>query len=60
MYTDGYFASGVDTSVRLHAKKKSPVYYFEFDYRGTNSYSNILGDPSTDYGKLFVSKLMHV
>ncbi|KAJ9584570.1 hypothetical protein L9F63_021080, partial [Diploptera punctata] len=49
LYTDAIFLSALDTSVKLHAKRKPPVYYYEFDYRGTNSYSSVLGDPTTDY-----------
>ncbi|XP_069696446.1 esterase E4-like [Periplaneta americana] len=43
MYSFGSFKYGINTGAKLHAKRGAKVYYYEFNYRGTNSYSTMYG-----------------
>jgi hypothetical protein len=53
MFTDGLFLHGADRAVSLHSQTgAAPVFYYYFTYRGSNSYSTILGDATRNYGEM--------
>ncbi|XP_069696407.1 juvenile hormone esterase-like [Periplaneta americana] len=58
MYTDGYILFGTDEAVKLHSQKDTPVYYYYFDYRGTNSYSTLFMDGN--YGVAHQDELLYL
>ncbi|XP_069694783.1 uncharacterized protein [Periplaneta americana] len=61
MFTDSWFLSGADQSVKKHlAQGSAPIYYYYFDYRGTDSYSTLYGDPKTDFGTSHSDELLYV
>ncbi|XP_069696448.1 esterase FE4-like isoform X2 [Periplaneta americana] len=43
MYGDAGFKHGFYLAAKLHAMRGAQVFYYEFDYRGTNSYSTNFG-----------------
>nr|CAD7607963.1 unnamed protein product [Timema genevievae] len=47
MFTDNVMLSGTDEAVKKHRKSaSSPVFYYYFDYKGTNTFASLLGDAS--------------
>nr|CAD7459869.1 unnamed protein product [Timema tahoe] len=52
MFTDNVMLSGTDEAVKKHRKSaSSSVFYYYFDYKGTNTFASLLGDASLhDYG----------
>ncbi|PSN42536.1 hypothetical protein C0J52_03842 [Blattella germanica] len=61
MFTDSWFLSGADEAVKLHVDTDAaPVFYYYFDYRGTDSYSTLYGDPTTDYGVSHSDELLYI
>ncbi|CAG2061043.1 unnamed protein product, partial [Timema podura] len=52
MFTDNVMLSGTDEAVKKHRKSaSSPIFYYYFDYKGTNTFASLLGDASLhDYG----------
>jgi hypothetical protein len=51
MITDIFFLLGANLAARLHSKRGEQVYYYLFDYRGTNSFSTVMMNSTADYGK---------
>jgi hypothetical protein len=51
MITDLFFLTGTNTAARLHSERGAQVYYYLFDYRGTNSFSTVLTNSTADYGE---------
>jgi hypothetical protein len=51
MISDLFFLPGTNSAVRLHSKRGAEVYYYLFDYRGTNSFSTLAMNSTVDYGK---------
>jgi hypothetical protein len=51
MITDIFFFTGTNSAVRLHSRRGATVYYYYFDYRGTNSFSTVATGSTDDYGE---------
>ncbi|XP_023948588.1 juvenile hormone esterase [Bicyclus anynana] len=61
IYTDSYFAYPMVESVEQALNfSKQPVYLYQLDYRGANSFSQIFGDPVGDYGVCHADELMYL
>uniref|UniRef100_A0A0C9QW23 ESTF_1 protein n=2 Tax=Fopius arisanus TaxID=64838 RepID=A0A0C9QW23_9HYME len=60
MISDSVFKFASATAVKLHRQSaKSPVYFYQFAYRGTLSYS-AFSDPSRDYGVSHADELLYL
>lgn len=55
MITDIFFFTGTNNAVKLHSSKGATVYYYYFDYRGTNSFSTKATGSAEDYGECLQS-----
>jgi hypothetical protein len=51
MMTDLFFFAGTNLAVRLHSKTGATLYYYLFDYRGSNSFSTLATNSTADYGE---------
>jgi hypothetical protein len=51
MITDLFFLVGTNSAARLHSRRGAQVYYYLFDYRGTNSFSIVMMNSTADYGE---------
>jgi hypothetical protein len=51
MITDLYFFTGTNSAVRFHSKKEATVYYYLFDYRGSNSFISLVTNSTVDIGE---------
>ncbi|XP_069696466.1 esterase E4-like [Periplaneta americana] len=60
MYTDVFFTYGSHIAAQLHSSRSATVYYYLFDYRGTNSFSVHFGDKTRDYGVCHLDDLMYL
>lgn len=61
MYTDAWFLTALDESVRLHLKhSQAPTYVYYFAHRGVASFSQVFGDPSSNYGVCHADDLQYL
>jgi hypothetical protein len=51
MFTDIIFYTGMNSAVRLHSKRGATVYYYSFEYRGSNSFISLLTNSTVDIGE---------
>ena len=51
MITDLFFFVGTNSAVRFHSKRKATVYYYCFDYRGSNSFISLLMNSTEGIGE---------
>jgi carboxylesterase type B len=51
MVTDLIFLAATNSAVRFHSMRGATVYYYWFDYRGSNSFMNLLMNPTIDLGE---------
>jgi hypothetical protein len=51
MLTDLYFLAGTNSAVKLHSKRGATVYYYCFDYRGSNSFISLFMNSTDDIGE---------
>jgi len=51
LITDLYFLAGTNSAVRLHSKRGATVYYYCFDYRGSNSFISLFTNATVDIGE---------
>jgi hypothetical protein len=51
MFTDLFFFAGMDSAVKFHSKRGATVYYYLFDYRGSNSFISLLMNSTVDIGE---------
>jgi hypothetical protein len=51
MITDLFFLAGTNSAARLHSTRGAQVYYYLFDYRGSNSFSTVATNSTADYGE---------
>jgi len=51
MLTDTFFFPGMNSAVRFHSKRKATVYYYLFDYRGSNSFISLVTKSTVDTGE---------
>ncbi|XP_063991353.1 uncharacterized protein LOC135169897 [Diachasmimorpha longicaudata] len=60
MISDSVFKFASVTAAKLHRRgARSPVYYYQFSYRGTLSYS-AFADPTRDYGVSHADELLYL
>jgi len=62
MFTDLFFFAGTNSAVRLHSERGATVYYYLFDYHGSNSYISLLMNATADIGEClqFVEHVKHL
>jgi len=51
MFTDIIFLAGINSAVRFHSKTGAKVYYYCFDYRGSNSFITVFMNATFDTGE---------
>jgi len=51
MLTDLLFLAGINSAVKFHSKRGSTVYYYCFDYRGSNSFISLFMNSTVDIGE---------
>jgi len=51
MFTDLFFFAGMNSAVRFHSKRGATVYYYNFDYRGSNSFLSLFMNSTYDIGE---------
>jgi hypothetical protein len=51
MFTDIFFLAGINSAVRFHAKRGATVYYYCFDYHGSNSFISVVKNSTADIGE---------
>jgi len=51
MLTDLFFVAGTNSAVRFHSKRGATVYYYCFDYRGSNSFISLFMNTTVDIGE---------
>jgi hypothetical protein len=51
MVTDLFFLAGTNLAAKLHSRKGATVYYYCFDYRGSNSFITVFTNATVDDGK---------
>jgi len=51
MFTDIMFFAGTNSAVSFHSKRGATVYYYCFDYRGSNSFISLFMNATVDTGE---------
>jgi len=51
MFTDVFFFAGMNSAVRFHSKRGATVYYYCFDYHGSNSFISLFINATVDIGE---------
>jgi hypothetical protein len=51
MFKDLLFFTGINSDVRLYSKRGVTVYYYCFDYRGSNSFISLFMNSTVDIGE---------
>ena len=51
MFTDIIFLAGMNSAVKFHSKRGSTIYYYCFDYRGSNSFVSLFKNSTDDIGE---------
>ena len=51
MFTDLFFFTGMNSAVRFHSKRGATIYYYCFDYRGSNSFISLFMNATFDTGE---------
>jgi len=51
MFTDLLFYTGMNSAVKFHSKIGATVYYYLFDYRGSNGYITLFKNLTDDIGE---------
>ncbi|XP_033606243.1 esterase FE4 [Cryptotermes secundus] len=60
LITDLFFLLGTNTAARLHSKRGAQVYYYLFDYRGTNSFSTLATNSTCDFGPVHLDDVLYL
>uniref|UniRef100_A0A1Y1MFT8 Carboxylic ester hydrolase n=1 Tax=Photinus pyralis TaxID=7054 RepID=A0A1Y1MFT8_PHOPY len=61
LYTDGWFLSGADFLVQNHlAYREQPIYFYYFDYMGSESYASLYNDASFLCGASHTDELLYL
>jgi hypothetical protein len=62
MYTDLVFFAGTNSAVKFHSKRGATVYYYLFDYHGSNSFLSLFMNSTDDIGECsqFVEYVKHL
>lgn len=61
LYTDGWFLAGADFLVRNHlAYRNQPIYFYYFDYMGSESYASLYNDTSFISGASHTDELLYL
>ena len=60
--TDLLFFAGTNSAVKFHSTKGATVYYYLFDYRGSNSFISLFMNSTADIGECleFVEYVKHL
>ena len=52
LLTDVHYFLGIEKGVRLHASAvQSPVYFYYYSFKASQSYADVLSHTKNDYGK---------
>jgi hypothetical protein len=51
MLTDLLIFAGTNSAVRFHSKRGATVYYYLFDYHGSNSFISLVTNSTVDIGE---------
>ena len=51
MFTDLFFFTGVNSAARFHSKRGATIYYYCFDYHGSNSFISLFVNATDDIGE---------
>ena len=51
MFTDLFFFTGINSAVKLHSKRGATIYYYLFDYHGSNSFISLFMNATDDIGE---------
>ena len=51
MFTDLFFLAVTNSAVKFHSKRGATVYYYLFDYRGSNSFISLFMNSTVDIGE---------
>jgi hypothetical protein len=51
MFTDVFILTGMNSAVRFHSNRGATVYYYLFDYRGSNSFISLVTNSTVDAGE---------
>jgi len=51
MLTDLFLLTGMNSAVRFHSKMEATVYYYLFDYHGSNSFISLFMNATVDMGE---------
>ena len=51
MFTDVFSLTGTNSAVRFHSKRGATIYYYCFDYHGSNSFISLFMNATDDIGK---------
>jgi len=51
MFTDLLFFAGMNSAVRFHSKRGATIYYYLFDYHGSNSFISLFKNSTDDIGE---------
>ena len=52
MFTDLLFFVGTNSAVKLQSKRGAIVYYYLFDYHGSNSFLSLFMNSTDDIGEI--------
>ena len=60
--TDLFFFAGMNSAVRFHSKRGATVYYYCFDYHGSNSFISLINKATVDNSEClqFVEHVKHL
>ena len=51
MLTDLFFLTGMNSAVKFHSKRGATIYYYCFDYHGSNSFMSFFLNATDDIGE---------
>jgi hypothetical protein len=62
MFTDLLLFAGMNSAVKFHSKREATVYYYLFDYHGSNSFISLFTNSTADIGEClqFVEQAKHL
>jgi len=55
MLTDLFFIAGMNSAVKFHSKRGATVYYYCFDYHGSNSFISLVRNSTVGIGECLYS-----
>jgi len=60
MFTDLFFFAGMDSAVKFHSKRGATIYYYCFDYHGSNSFISLFMKSTDDIGPVHLDDLLYL